>query len=109
MAGTDLESPLVLLGCEVLFRGRLKVPVRDAYVKRVHRVVELREVVARPHGVARVDGKLGLLVVEQAGELRRLSFTQIGEDEPQVFLYWVAVDLDPVAERLGLGRLLSAL
>src|SRR5207245_1559129 len=50
-----------------------------------------------------------LLEVGIARQFGRFSLAQIGEDQPQVFPHRVALDPDPLAERLRLRRLLDTL
>src|SRR3954464_3561610 len=71
-------------------------------------VLEAAEVVARP-GVGGVCNHAFLLELRVAGEIGRLAFAQISEDQPQILPHRVAANPDAGAEGLWLGWLLGAL
>src|SRR5205814_1189703 len=78
--------------------------VHERDVSMVEDVVDVGEDVAIPNA-ADVHQQLNWrLVLWIAREVGRLAFTQEGEDQAQVFPDRVATDLDPLTERVWLGR-----
>src|SRR5215204_3092475 len=71
-------------------------------------VLEAAEIVARPRVGGIGDDPL-LLQLWIPAELRRLTLSEIGEDQAEILADRVAPDLDPIAEGLRLGRLFRAL
>src|SRR5579871_5553484 len=71
-------------------------------------VLEVVEYIAMPHVDLVLDHTLAL-EVRISRERRRLPLALVDEDQAEILDRRVAPDLDALAERLGLGRLLHAL
>src|SRR5207248_10011974 len=83
--------------------------VRPRHMRAVRRIVDSIEKIARP-----IFGRAGrqharLLVVRVAVHGWRIAFPKVGKDQTEILQSGIRTNLDAIAKRLRLSRLLDAL